>query len=919
MRNTFFVLALLMLVACGGDTSEEYIARAKDYIAEADYPSAAIELQNALKLDGTAAEARWLLGNIYLDRADILAAEKELQRAQELGWNADDVRPALAKTWLAQGKFADVLRLDIQDLNTAAAAELLVSQAYAQMGEGQVDKARELVVLALGKEPQSQEAKLAQATIFMQERDPAAALPVLDAILKVVPENGAAWRLKGQALLMLRRFEEARAAYDQTIAHSLEEVTFADRAARALINVELENYQAAETEVAELLELNSQDPTANYVLGLLRFQEKRYREAIIALNLAAPVATQYPLSLYYLSLAYMIEKDIELAAKFAAQFVELSPYNGVGRKLYAATLLQQNKVKEAQEVLRSVVDNNPGDAGALNLLANALLLDDQADVALGVYARIAQVNPDWKIVPLRLEAELVAADPEGEVKQPATAVAEKDANFPQTEILQILNHLGKKEFPAAIEVAKSYQFRDPESLAPYKVLGRVYLAAGQPEDAIKVFEHVLKRTPGDTSASLNLAQLALVAGDTKAARNYYRAILNRHPDDLTTLLQMAALDAREKNAEAMLARLKQAMDAHPTALEPRLRMAGYYLGTGSPAKVIPLFATLDELQRGSPAVLETTGLAQLALQKNADALVTLQLLVDTNPKSAQYRYLLAMASSKAGEEKKSEQELAEANRLDPNHIPALLALSRIALRDGEKELFKQYLDTLVKLAPDTTDVLRMQALGQRQDGNAEEALALAQRAFKQSPNTQTVLELTAFQKAVGREGDARVTMQQWMTDHPQDTAVRIALANDLEQGRNAPGAQAQYLAVLELEPENISALNNLAWSLRIENSKQALEYAQRAIKLAPNLPAVLDTLAVVQYHMGDHQSARLNIQKALVGAPDNLSMRYHQAIIDAELGDKDRAITALQELLAKDAQEFPERAEAEKVLKTLQG
>jgi Tfp pilus assembly protein PilF len=196
MRNTFFVLALLMLVACGGDTSEEYIARAKDYIAEADYPSAAIELQNALKLDGTAAEARWLLGNIYLDRADILAAEKELQRAQELGWKADDVRPALAKTWLAQGKFADVLRLDIQDLNTAAAAELLVSQAYAQMGEGQVDKARELVVLALGNEPQSQEAKLAQATIFMQERDPAAALPVLDAILKVVPENGAAWRLK---------------------------------------------------------------------------------------------------------------------------------------------------------------------------------------------------------------------------------------------------------------------------------------------------------------------------------------------------------------------------------------------------------------------------------------------------------------------------------------------------------------------------------------------------------------------------------------------------------------------------------------------------------------------------------------------------------------------------------------------------
>ena len=90
-----------------------------------------------------------------------------------------------------------------------------------------------------------------------------------------------------------------------------------------------------------------------------------------------------------------------------------------------------------------------------------------------------------------------------------------------------------------------------------------------------------------------------------------------------------------------------------------------------------------------------------------------------------------MASSKAGDEKKSEQELAEANRLDPNHIPALLALSRIALRDGEKELFKQYLDTLVKLAPDTTDVLRMQALGQTADYASLKVIAFRRHLFCQ--------------------------------------------------------------------------------------------------------------------------------------------------------------------------------------------
>ncbi len=39
-----------------------------------------------------------------------------------------------------------------------------------------------------------------------------------------------------------------------------------------------------------------------------------------------------------------------------------------------------------------------------------------------------------------------------------------------------------------------------------------------------------------------------------------------------------------------------------------------------------------------------------------------------------------------------------------------------------------------------------------------------------------------------------------------------------------------------------------------------------------------------------------HIQRALAGAPDNPSMRYHQAMIDAALGEKDKAIAVLQEV-----------------------
>ncbi len=158
------------------------------------------------------------------------------------------------------------------------------------------------------------------------------------------------------------------------------------------------------------------------------------------------------------------------------------------------------------------------------------------------------------------------------------------------------------------------------------------------------------------------------------------------------------------------------------------------------------------------------------------------------PTSAQNHFLLAMAAGKTGDEKKARQELAEALRLDANHVPALLALARIAVSDGEKEQFAQYLATLVKLAPDAPDVLRLQALSEAQNGNAAEALVLAQRVFTLAPTTQALLELTAYQMAAGNDGDARVSLQQWIKDHPNDVAVRLALASDLERGNECAGS-----------------------------------------------------------------------------------------------------------------------------------
>ena len=73
------LILLLALAACGGsDSVEEHLARASQFIAASEYKAAVIELKNALQKDQQSAEARWLLGKVYLESGDALSAEKEL-------------------------------------------------------------------------------------------------------------------------------------------------------------------------------------------------------------------------------------------------------------------------------------------------------------------------------------------------------------------------------------------------------------------------------------------------------------------------------------------------------------------------------------------------------------------------------------------------------------------------------------------------------------------------------------------------------------------------------------------------------------------------------------------------------------------------------------------------------------------------
>ena len=120
-----------------------------------------------------------------------------------------------------------------------------------------------------------------------------------------------------------------------------------------------------------------------------------------------------------------------------------------------------------------------------------------------------------------------------------------------------------------------------------------------------------------------------------------------------------------------------------------------------------------------------------------------------------------------------------------------------------------------------------------------------------------------------------------------------------------------------MAPDNVIALNNLAWLYLERDSGHAIEYAEKAYSLAPESPEIIDTTAMVVYKRDSARAKKL-IERALDKKPDNPTFLFHKALILKEHGNTEEAMQIVQSLVEQN-REFPEKGEARRLLKELGG
>jgi uncharacterized protein (TIGR03790 family) len=173
----------------------------------------------------------------------------------------------------------------------------------------------------------------------------------------------------------------------------------------------------------------------------------------------------------------------------------------------------------------------------------------------------------------------------------------------------------------------------------------------------------------------------------------------------------------------------------------------------------------------------------------------------------------------------------------------------------------------------------------------------ARRAWQATSERALLLMLAAESRfARGDAAGVQRALEEATGLEPGLTRAQLQLALTYEQAGQFSRAVERYRLVLQKQPRNAVALNNLAYALAVglRNPSEARPLAQRAVAFAPSEATMIDTLAWIEHLLGNHAEAARLIPSAVRGAPQNGEVRLHAAFIFAAMNIWHSADSELQ-------------------------
>jgi putative PEP-CTERM system TPR-repeat lipoprotein len=327
---------------------------------------------------------------------------------------------------------------------------------------------------------------------------------------------------------------------------------------------------------------------------------------------------------------------------------------------------------------------------------------------------------------------------------------------------------------------------------------------------------------------------------------------------------------------------------------------------------------LDETVRIDDQMAENhflLGRARSSQGNYGGAVIAFDKALDLAPNNSKYRNSLAIAQRNLGNLDEAEQTLMVDGSIDLEYLPSAVYAAVLKVDRGDLEGAMQIARSLQERHPDSAIPWALEAEAHARAGRPAEAAEAYDHALSINVTRGFALRAHRLRMELGR-ADQSEPLEMWLVNRPRDTEIRMVLAESLQASKRLDESREEYETVLNQDPDNGVALNNLAWVYYMVKDERAAATARKAFEVMPDNAAVADTLGWVLVESGEVAEGLQILRHAVDLSNGRAEVKYHYAVGLARSGDTDQARDILQEVVSG-GEEFPDRQDAERFLANL--
>ena len=530
----------------------------------------------------------------------------------------------------------------------------------------------------------------------------------------------------------------------------------------------------------------------------------------------------------------------------------------------------QSRLTDAENILRTKVDNNPGQMDYAVELAVFYAAAGKRDQMTAALHRLLD---DPKTFP---SAHLKVGDFYGALHEWPEALrqyqegAKADPKDKTTYLRRIANAwLAQGKGDQAAGVVGEILKERPNDEAAKAVNASLLLKAGRPETVqagVNDLEAVVKKEPDNPLWRFALGQALLAQGDQSGAIGQFRESLRKRPKYLPSILALAELSLSQRDYSQTLQYANGALSVNPRLEGARLLRTAALMGVGN----------------------------------NTQARAELTRLAVDLPQNTEIQFQLAaldMADKKFPQAEARLQKLYEKDK-----FRAVAGLVEAYGADGQMEKAISRLNLELGKSRNTAWVHSLLAETYMRAGKYDSAIDQCQRLqLLGDHSAQLQMRAGTVYQLKGDLDKALASFEAAKELAPRDPAVFNALADVQQMTGRKQEAIVNYRRLLALDSENANAQNNLAYVLLETGGApdEAQRLVEHALQKAPKNPNFADTLGMV-YLKKNLQDSAVQIFSGLTQRfPDNPVFLYHYAISLSQKGQRSKAKMELELALHK--------------------